>query len=73
MPRPAAVPLGSNLVTGRSARRSTTPPSKARLGIEHPHHMLVVVGPVGASRHTLAGSEATRREGREGWGDQPAP
>lgn len=26
MPRPAAVPLRSNLVTGRAAQRSTTPP-----------------------------------------------
>jgi hypothetical protein len=28
MPRPAAVPLRSNLVTGRSAQRSTTPPAQ---------------------------------------------
>jgi hypothetical protein len=40
MPRPAAVPLRSNLVTGRSAQRSTTPPPDRRLQTPHLHPRL---------------------------------
>ena len=72
MSRPAAMPLRSNFVTGRSAQRSTTPPVEQRLGVEHLDHLLGVVGPVGRQPPLGAGRQPARGQAREAGRDQPA-
>jgi hypothetical protein len=74
MPRPAAVPLRSNLVTGRSAQRSTTPPAQGPAGppieriaadVRRIHHQLLSLPPGGAGGPAAGLARGLRQRARD--------